>query len=185
MREIALHILDLLENSIRAQATKIVVGVTVDPDSDRLEVSVEDNGTGLKTPVEQVASPFYTTKEGKRTGLGLSLLRAAAEQADGELTLGESDLGGTRVWVEMGLSHVDRTPLGDLAGTLSAMVLTNPDVDFQLRLVIGGRVCRIHAEALAVESKRQGRGAIAMAQRVAEMIKLELDRIQALAGVAL
>ncbi len=70
-----------MENSIRARASVIAVTVEALPAQDLLRVVVEDNGTGLKVPPEQVLDPFYTTKRGKKTGLGLSLFRAAAESS--------------------------------------------------------------------------------------------------------
>ena len=88
MRALSLHILDLVENSIRAQATTIVIRIVADPAADLLRIEIEDDGTGLKVTPEQALDPFYTTKGGKRTGLGLSLFRAAAEAAGGGLTLG-------------------------------------------------------------------------------------------------
>ena len=185
MREIALHIMDLIENSIRAEATTIVVTITADAQHDRLDIVIEDNGTGLKTGADEAMSPFYTTKAGKRTGLGLSLFRGTAEQTGGELTIGKSDLGGVRVCVTMGLRHVDRIPLGDLAGTLSALVMTNPELDFQFHLTLGSHECQIRVADLAAECRSNGRGAIALAQIVAKAIKTELERAQALSGLAL
>ena len=82
MRELSLHILDLVENSVRAGASVIFIGITVDSVRDLLEISVEDNGPGFGVPVEMAFDPFYTTKEGKKTGLGLSLFRErSSEQA--------------------------------------------------------------------------------------------------------
>ena len=92
MRDLSLHILDLIENSIRAGASAIMLTVAEYPDADLLELTLEDDGHGLRVPSDAATDPFYTTKAGKRTGLGLSLLRAAAEQADGKLTISTSRL---------------------------------------------------------------------------------------------
>ena len=73
MREIALHVLDLIENSIRAGAAVISVSVDEEPAEDSLVVSVEDDGPGLSVPGDTAVDPFFTTKEGKKTGLGLSM----------------------------------------------------------------------------------------------------------------
>ena len=137
MRELSLHILDLIENSTRAEASVIVVAVEAVPETDTLRIAIEDNGTGLKVSPDAALNPFYTTKTGKRTGLGLSLFRAAAEAAGGWLTIGKSDLGGVAVVAEMRLTHIDRTPLGDLATTLSSAVCTHPEIDFKFHLRLG------------------------------------------------
>jgi signal transduction histidine kinase len=168
LRELALHILDLVENALRAQATIVAVNIEALPDADVLRIVIEDNGRGLQVTPAQALNPFYTTKSGKRTGLGLSLFRAAAESTGGRLEIGQSTLGpvGVRVAVELGLRHVDRMPLGDLGGTLAALVCTNPAVDFRFTLRCGDQACTVRAADVAGEPGVGGGGALAVAQRV-------------------
>jgi len=87
VREIALHVLDLMENSVAAGAQRVLVRVVQNRATDQLEIAVEDDGCGLPDTVQDAAHPFFTTKPGKRTGLGLSLFREAAERAGGDLHL--------------------------------------------------------------------------------------------------
>ena len=70
LRELALHILDLVENALRAGAGTIAVSVEEDAQADRLVIRVEDDGPGLEAPLEQALDPFFSTKPGKKTGLG-------------------------------------------------------------------------------------------------------------------
>ena len=135
MRELALHILDLIENAVTAGASIVAVEISVEPGWDLMRITVEDNGPGLSVPVEQVMDPFYTTKEGKKTGLGLSLFRFRIEQAGGELALERSPLGGLAVRATLRLAHVDRNPLGDLASTLSSVVACNSHSSSTCKLV--------------------------------------------------
>lgn len=135
MHDLSLYLLELLENSVRAQADRIAVGISIDHSSDRISLTVDDDGRGLTTEPEQVLDPFYTTKRDKKTGLGLSLLRAEAEAAQGCLTMGASEqLGGVRVEVDMRLSHIDRPPVGDLATSIMVAALTNPEIEFTVTL---------------------------------------------------
>lgn len=157
MRELSLHILDLIENSIRAGATLIAVTLEEEPEWDVLRVVVEDNGPGLSVSSEQATDPFYTTKEGKATGLGLSLFRFRIEQAGGELALDRSLLGGTAIRATLGLSHVDRSPLGDLAATLSGSLAANPGVELLLRLKVGARERVLSSSDVARELAELGR----------------------------
>lgn len=182
MRELSLHILDLVENSIRAQATRVVVRVEADAARDLLRIVVEDDGTGLAVAPDDAADPFFTTKRGKRTGLGLSLFRAAAEQAGGRMTIGRAAAGGVIVTAEMRLAHVDRNPVGDLAGTFAALVLTAPEIDFRFQLRLGDRASDIHVADLA---EADAPSALALAGRVAERVQRELAGTEAAAGLGL
>ena len=137
LRELSLHIQDLIENSVRAGATLVAVSVEEQPELDTLRIAVEDNGPGLGVPPDKATDPFFTTKQGKRTGLGLALFRSQIEQAGGEMLLDRSLLGGTAVRARVSLSHVDRSPLGDLAATLSGWVATNPELELRLHLRAG------------------------------------------------
>lgn len=138
MRDLSLHLLDIMENSIRAGAGRIRVTVAEDADADRLELAVEDDGPGLPVGAAEATDPFFTTKAGKRTGLGLSLLRATAEEAGGGLALGRSDLGGLEVRATMRLSHVDRRPLGDVPSTLFGVLCVNPGLRLECRVRAAG-----------------------------------------------
>ena len=88
---------------------------------------------------EQALDPFFTTKADKKTGLGLSLFRQAAEAAGGGLSVGRSDeLGGVAVRAWMRLGDVDRPPLGDVAASIATMVVTNPEIEFRVDLTDDG-----------------------------------------------
>jgi len=138
MHDLSLYLLDILENSVRAGATTIAVAVAADRRADALTITVEDDGPGLPVTPDEALDPFFTTKTGKKTGLGLSLFRQAAEAADGGLRVGRSKgLGGVFVEARMCLTHVDRPPLGDIAATLSTMALVSPQIEFRVELVDG------------------------------------------------
>jgi signal transduction histidine kinase len=135
VHDLSLYLLELLENSIRAGATQVDITLLMDDEADELRLTVDDDGHGLPVSPEQVLDPFYTTKADKKTGLGLSLLKADAQAAAGDLLIGPSPtLGGARVDTHMQLRHVDRVPLGDMGSTLSVTAFTNPEVQFSVNL---------------------------------------------------
>lgn len=182
MRELALHILDLIENSLRAGASRIEVTVDVQRENDRLRMMIEDNGSGLKVSPEAALNPFYTTKSGKRTGLGLSLLAGAAEATGGGLTIGKSEIGpvGVRVTAEFGLGHVDRVPLGDLGSTLAGIICTNPQVDFRIRVRCAGRALDLRVADLVRQLEATGPGELAVAQSVMDRVNAVVDKADVL-----
>jgi len=134
VEDLSLHILDIAENAIRAQASLIEVEIEERLSEDLLVMIISDNGNGMgQEMLEQVHDPFFTTKEGKRTGLGLPLLAAAAHQAGGDLEVSSTPGQGTRVRATFSLSNIDIKPLGDLNATLQALIAGHPEVDFRFR----------------------------------------------------
>jgi hypothetical protein len=124
MRELSMHILDVLENSLAAGATRVELIVVEDAATDRLNITIRDNGRGMSAEqLARVFDPFYTTRKTRHVGLGLPLFRAAARRCAGDVTM-ESTLGvGTTVWATFQHSHIDRAPLGDMPGTLLTFLL--------------------------------------------------------------
>ena len=47
MPEIALNVLDIAQNSVRAEASLIQISVDVDKAADKLTIIIEDNGCGM------------------------------------------------------------------------------------------------------------------------------------------
>jgi hypothetical protein len=170
LREIALHVLDLIENAVRAGASVIAVSLEEDPAGNLLTVAVEDNGPGLPVSAEIATDPFFTTKEGKKTGLGLSLLKFRAEQAGGEFRIAKSCLGGVAVRASMPMTSVDRSPLGDLGATLASVVCTTPEIELRARLVVGGQVREVSTADVRRSLPNGSRGPIPVARRVREII---------------
>jgi len=172
LREISLHLLDLVENALAAGASVIAVSLEQDPAAGRRGRRGEADGPGLTMPPEQALDPFFTTKPGKKTGLGLALFRFRLEQAGGRLELGRSSLGGLEVRGEMDLGHVDRSPLGDLAATLSSVVACSPQVDLRLSLRVGERQWCSSSRELERELAGGGGGnPLAVAREVYKSVK--------------
>jgi NADH:ubiquinone oxidoreductase subunit E len=135
VHDLSLYLLEVLENSVRAGAAHVDITLFIDQGSDTLRLTVDDDGGGLSSTPEQTLDPFYTTKPGKKTGLGLSLLKAEAQAAGGDLSIGPSPaLGGVRVQTFMRLGHVDRPPMGNVAATIVVMAATNADIEFTVSL---------------------------------------------------
>jgi hypothetical protein len=131
MREIALHLLDIAENSVVAESKNISLHVHEDLFNDRLSACVIDDGRGMDAETaQQVQDPFYTTRTTRNVGLGIPLLKLAAEMAEGSFSL-QSDPGkGTWVEAEFRNSHLDRMPLGDLSATFLSLLVSQPQIDW-------------------------------------------------------
>lgn len=131
MEELSLHILDIVENSIAAGARWVRIRVREDRQADILAIEIADNGRGMSEDMRQkAADPFFTTRTTRRVGLGLPLFEQAARAAGGEFKLESRPGAGTTVTGVFQYRHVDRQPLGDMAGTLLSLAAGNPDVRF-------------------------------------------------------
>ena len=131
MEDLSLHILDIAENSIAAGAWTVEIRIVEDEERDRLVIEIIDDGRGMDVKTQQQAlDPFFTTKEVRRVGLGLPLLKEAARAANGDLTIESKPGEGTRVTAIFQLSHIDLQPMGDMARTLETLVIGHPEVRF-------------------------------------------------------
>ncbi len=129
MRELSMHILDLAQNSIAAGATSVDIAVTADTKLDKLTILISDNGNGMDAELAaKVRDPFTTTRTTRRVGLGIPMFEAAAKACDGDLSIKSIPGDGTILEATFKLSHIDREPLGDIAGTLVAIIAANPDL---------------------------------------------------------
>ena len=131
MRELSLNVMDVAQNSVRAEASLVTITVEESDKNDSLSISIEDNGCGMtEEQVSQVIDPFFTTRTTRKVGLGVPLFKLSAEQTGGSFEL-RSKLGeGTVTTARYVKSHVDMTPLGDINSTVEILIRCNPQIDF-------------------------------------------------------
>mgnify|MGYP006287330699 CR=1 FL=1 len=126
MRELSLHILDIIENSRRAEADLINLDIEENINNNLLKIIIKDNGNGIEEEkLKNITDPFITSRTTREVGLGLSLLKSATENCAGEFTI-NSEIGqGTEVYAEFQYDHIDRAPLGDITTTISNFIAAN------------------------------------------------------------
>lgn len=126
MEELSQHILDVAFNSLEAGADRLEITVSENILINLLQIEVRDNGRGI-TPADipRVMDPFYTTKKEKKVGLGIPLFREAVERCGGLFEIKPAPRAGTVVTATFPHDHLDRAPLGDIAGTLSVLMAGN------------------------------------------------------------
>ena len=133
MRELSLHIMDIIQNSIAANASFIEITVDENIIKDYLKIVIKDNGRGIdKEMLSHIKDPFITTRTSRKVGLGISLFEAACNRCEGILKI-ESNVGiGTTLTAQMKYNHIDRAPLGRLQDTLMSLLLY-PNLNFIYR----------------------------------------------------
>lgn len=131
MRELSLHILDIVQNSIAANATVVEITIFEDTEKDTLKITIADNGKGMSEEfLKRVRDPFTTTRTTRPVGMGISLFESSAVLTGGSLEI-ESKLGvGTTISATYTHSHIDRQPLGDMAQTFVTILSSAPEIDY-------------------------------------------------------
>lgn len=132
MRELSLHILDVVENAIEAGARLIELTIVENLDADCLRITVADDGPGMDAEtVEEVRDPFFTTRSTRHVGLGIPLLAAAAERCEGGLVISSAPGKGAVLRATFQHSHIDRAPLGDVRSTLMCILMRGQSFDLR------------------------------------------------------
>lgn len=131
MKDLSLHILDIVQNSTRANATLVEIIVEEDAQKNLMSITIKDNGKGMSPDmVKQVEDPFVTSRTTRKVGLGIPLFKQSAAQSGGELHI-SSEVGiGTTVVATFKMDNIDTPPWGDLPGVISIISSGNPALDF-------------------------------------------------------
>ncbi|SHJ00320.1 ATP-binding protein [Lutispora thermophila] len=143
MKELSLHILDIVQNSIAADANLIDIKIVENLAIDKLIIEVADNGRGMEEEMtERVKDPFVTGRKTRKVGLGIPLLYEACTRCGGDLRI-ESEIGkGTKVICWFKHSHIDRAPLGNMIDTILTLIMGNPHIDITYLHIIDEREMR-------------------------------------------
>ncbi len=131
MKELALHVLDIAENSISAEADNITIEINENTIENYIKIIIEDDGKGIEKEIlKNITDPFVTSRNTRPVGLGLSLFKAAAKRCEGSFNI-ESDKTGTKVKAVFKRDHIDRAPIGNVAQSLISILLWNENIDLK------------------------------------------------------
>ncbi|MFI3170270.1 MAG: ATP-binding protein [Faecalibacterium sp.] len=134
MTELSLNVLDVAENSVRADASLVEITVSADVVKDHLSIVIQDNGCGMtQQQISQVTDPFFTSRTTRKVGLGVPFFKYAAESAGGTFDITSTVGVGTTVRATFVLSHIDRMPLGDMTSTIHNLIVYHAEIDFVYR----------------------------------------------------
>ena len=135
-----MNVLDVAENSMRAQAKNVTIKVIEDSAADKLSILIEDDGCGMsEEQVAQVTDPFFTTRTTRKVGLGVPLFKMAAEMSGGDFSITSKPGVGTKTCATFGLTNIDRMPLGDMASTMQLLICGHEDVNVMYTHIVDGR----------------------------------------------
>jgi hypothetical protein len=127
--------MDLVQNSIEADATEIELKVM--QSQEMFEFSIKDNGKGMSKETQKKAiDPFYSDglkHAHRRVGLGLPFLLQTADATDGRVIIESEEGRGTQIKFSAEAQHVDLPPQGDF--TSAAVMMMSHTATGNLRIV--------------------------------------------------
>jgi len=136
MQDLSLHILDIVENSINAEASRITVKINESKKKNLLILEVSDNGRGMdEDMLNHIEDPFYTSRTTRKVGLGIPLLGQAAKDCRGKMKIETKKGEGSKIKASFQHNHIDRKPLGDITATITVLIVGNPHIDFIFQLM--------------------------------------------------
>ena len=134
MKNLADHITDIVYNSNAAKATLIEIIVEESKSLNLYSIIIKDNGVGMtKEMTQQTVQPFFASRNIRKIGLGLSLLKQNAEQTEGEFELKSKPGKGTIVKAAFKHNHFDRPAIGDLAEAFILLLISNEKIDIRYK----------------------------------------------------
>ena len=152
MKDLSMHIMDIVQNSVRANSNLIQIEVNEQPEQNLLSIKFQDDGYGMdQDTLKRVTDPFYTSRSTRKVGLGLPLLMQNAEQAGGKIEI-SSELGkGTSLISEFEHNHIDRPPWGDIGGTIALIMSGNPNIEFRYVHIFKDKIFEIDSRIIKKE----------------------------------
>ena len=179
MNQLALHILDVAQNSIRANAKLVNIAITENPQSDEYQIEIADDGEGMTTEqLKRAADPFFTSRTTRKVGLGLPLIKQNAELSGGRFFLDSEKGKGTKVSATFGWGHIDRPVLGDIAGTLLILAGNEKQTDFLYTHQTPNGVFRFDTREVKESLEDVPISAPEVRSFLIEMIRENLEQIQ-------
>ena len=131
MKDIALHILDIANNSVSAKAKLVEITVDEQDADNTLTITIKDNGRGMSPEfLGRVTDPFTTTRTTRRVGMGIPLFKQNAEATGGYLNIESTENIGTALKAVFMSNHIDCPPLGDIADVVTILITGNSEIDF-------------------------------------------------------
>ena len=180
MKELAMHVYDLMENSTAANSKDVKLTIRDSLKDNDFHFTIEDNGKGMSPEfLAKVTDPYTTSRTTRKVGLGLPLIKMNTENCGGGMKL-TSELGkGTRLEFWFQHDHWDRPPMGDLAGWLVMLVSQHEDIHFIITYVTDEGEFVFDTDEVKVALDGMSMNDVSIMDYLKEMVRENLAEIKA------
>jgi len=180
MKELAMHVYDLMENSTAAGSTLVSLTIRDSLKDNIFHFTIQDNGRGM-TPefLARVTDPYTTSRTTRKVGLGLPLIKMNTENCGGGMNITSQVGVGTRLEFWFQHNHWDRPPMGDLPGTLVLLLSAHQDIHFVITYTTDVDTFQLDTDELREALGDMSLNDIHIINYLREMITENLREIQA------
>ncbi len=180
MKELAMHVYDLMENSTAADSTLVSLTIRDSLKDNIFHFTIQDNGRGM-TPefLARVTDPYTTSRTTRKVGLGLPLIKMNTENCGGGMNITSQVGVGTRLEFWFQHNHWDRPPMGDLPGTLVLLLSAHQDIHFVITYTTDVDTFQLDTDELREALGDMSLNDIHIINYLREMITENLREIQA------
>ena len=149
MKELSYHILDIANNSIRANATQLSIHIEENTKENLLVIYISDNGKGIPDNIfKDIKNPFTTSRTTRKVGLGIPLLNDTCVNCNGNLRINTKLGEGTELKASMELNHIDRPPMGNLVSTIRTLFVSHEDINIEFIYVVNSNTFTLSTKML-------------------------------------
>lgn len=179
MKDLSLHILDIMQNSIRAEATRIELRIEEDTTKNKFIIEIIDNGKGVDEEVRKnITNPFTTTRTLRKVGLGVAFLKQICDECAGDLKIESQKNKGTKVTVTMQHNHIDRLPLGEISKTITTLIMAKPTIHYVYTHKYNGQIFNFDAKQIEDVLDGVAINNLEIIKWIEEYIERNLDEIK-------
>lgn len=128
LNELSLNVLDIVQNSIRANASLVHIFVSISTLNNLLTIAVKDNGSGFD--VNTYENALNESIYHRQGGYGIPLFKESAEKTGGSFKIFSAAGKGTEIISSYILNSPYRLPLGDINATIETLFFCCTDINF-------------------------------------------------------
>lgn len=131
MEEIAMYILDIVNNSLAAGSKNIHVYIRDSEQYNIIDILIVDDGCGMdEETLKKVTDPFYTSRTTRNVGLGVPMFKDSVEMTGGYFVIDSRRSVGTTLNGTYIRNHLDTPPMGDIIETMITLIQFDESVDY-------------------------------------------------------
>lgn len=132
MEDLAMHVLELLMNSLEHNASRIEIFIYSSEAKNRIYFKISDDGDGMALDMSvKAVDSFVTTRTTRKVGMGLAFMKSLCDYTNGSYHIKSKLNEGTSISFDVQKDHIDLPPLGDMGEMVMFAFVKKPDISLR------------------------------------------------------